>query len=67
MKKQMDNASVGADLLAYRKKNNKTREDIASKIGVSSRTIERWENGKHKPISMFLLRQIKKLKLQATS
>ena len=37
------------DVEKLRKRHNWTREDLASKLGVSYMTIYRWEKGKSKP------------------
>jgi len=65
MKNQIDKTNIGAGLLAYRIENNLTREEIASKIGVSAMSIYRWEQGKAMPKSKYMLRQIKKLQRTA--
>jgi transcriptional regulator with XRE-family HTH domain len=39
-----------------------SREDIASRLGVSMMTIYRWENGKTIPQSRLTMRELEKLK-----
>lgn len=41
-----------------------SREDLASKLGVSAMTIYRWQNGKALPKSRFVLRAIESLKAE---
>ena len=43
-----------------RKRNEMTREDLASRLGVSAQTIYRWERGQ-RPRSEFLRRELEKL------
>ena len=44
------------------RKYNISREDIASKLGVSMMTIYRWEHGKTIPQSRLTMRELEKLK-----
>ena len=44
------------------RKHNLSREDMASRLGVSGMTIYRWENGKTYPKSRFIIREFEKLK-----
>ena len=44
------------------RKHNLSKEDIASKLGVTMMTIYRWENGKTYPKSRFIIREFEKLK-----
>ena len=44
------------------KKHRLSREDIASKLGVTMMTIYRWENGKTSPKSRIMIREFEKLK-----
>lgn len=39
-----------------------SREDVASKLGVSAMTIYRWESGKNLPKSRLVLREFEELK-----
>lgn len=43
-------------------KHNLSKEDIASKLGVTMMTVYRWENGKTFPKSRFMIRELEKLK-----
>lgn len=43
-------------------KYNLSREDVASRLGISGRTIYRWECGESLPQSRLMLREFKKLK-----
>lgn len=42
---------------------NLSREDIASKLGVSAMTVWRWQKGKALPKSRIILKAIENLKL----
>jgi transcriptional regulator with XRE-family HTH domain len=44
------------------RKHNLSREDMASKLGVSMMTIYRWENGRNFPKSRLMIREFEKLK-----
>ena len=44
------------------RKYNLSREDIASKLGVTMMTIYRWENGRTFPKSRLMIREFEKLK-----
>jgi transcriptional regulator with XRE-family HTH domain len=43
-------------------KYNLSREDVASKLGVSGRSIYRWSRGETLPQSRFIIKEFKKLK-----
>ncbi len=43
-------------------KNNLSREDVASKLGVSGRSIYRWGRGETFPQSRIIVREFEKLK-----
>lgn len=43
------------------RKNNLSREDVASRLGVSVMTIYRWEHGKNLPKSRLVIREFEKL------
>lgn len=43
-------------------KYNLSREDVASKLGISGRTIYRWERGESLPQSRIMLREFGRLK-----
>lgn len=45
-----------------RRKYNLSREDVASKLGISGRTIYRWERGESLPKSRLMVREFEKLK-----
>ena len=45
----MDQIKIGKFILDCRKKKNLTQEQLAEKIGVTSKSISRWENGKTMP------------------
>lgn len=44
------------------RKYNLSKEDIASKLGVTMMTVYRWEKGKTSPKSKFIIRELEKLK-----
>lgn len=49
----MDQEIIGGFIANLRKENNLTQEELAEKLGVSPKSISRWENGKTMPdISM---------------
>jgi len=55
------------DITTLRTTYKLTREDIASKLGVSYKTVERWETGETKPrkvIQMALSTLVRQLKQQ---
>ena len=41
----MDSKKIGAFIAAKRKKKGLTEEQLGAKLGVSNKTISRWENG----------------------
>lgn len=45
----MDTKKVGAFLKKLRKENNMTQEQLGEKIGVTNKTISRWETGNYMP------------------
>lgn len=45
----MDQAKVGSFLKALRNEKNLTQETLAEQLGVSNRTVSRWENGSNMP------------------
>ena len=52
----MDQTKIGNFLKELRKENSLTQEQVAEKLGVSSRTISRWETGTYMPdISMLVV------------
>ena len=44
------------------RKHNLSLEDIASRLGVSARSIYRWERGESLPKSRFMVREFEELK-----
>lgn len=49
----MDQERIGKFISEMRRENNMTQEDLADKMGVTAKSISRWENGKTMPdISM---------------
>ena len=61
MKKIEYDKNLGLDLLNFRQKHNKSLTEIAFKIGVCERSVDRWEKGEHLPKSQFIIRRIKKM------
>jgi transcriptional regulator with XRE-family HTH domain len=55
----MDMQKEIRDLLS---RHNLSREDVASRLGISGRTIYRWERGESLPQSRIMLREFGKLK-----
>ena len=50
----MDQEKIGKFIAECRKEKKLTQEQLAEKLGVSNRSISRWENGKTMPdISLF--------------
>lgn len=50
----MDQKRIGEFLTQLRLESNMTQEVLASKLGVSNRTVSRWENGRNMPdLSLF--------------
>ena len=51
----MDLIKVGKFIALNRKKLNMTQEELGNKIGVSRKTVSRWETGKYMPDISLLL------------
>lgn len=51
----MDQAKIGKFLAELRRENNMTQELLGRKIGVTNKTISRWENGNYMPDVEMLL------------
>ena len=50
----MDQIKIGKFIYELRKEKNMTQEQLAEKLGVTDRSISRWENGKTMPdLSLF--------------
>ncbi len=45
----MDQIKIGSFLKALRKEKNMTQEQLAEQLGVSNRTVSRWETGNNMP------------------
>lgn len=56
------NMSIQQELQVLMRRHDLSREDVASKLGVSSMTIYRWESGKNLPKSRLVLRGFEELK-----
>lgn len=54
--------NIRQDLQTLMRRHNLSREDVASKLGVSAMTIYRWEHGKNLPKSRLVLREFEGLK-----
>lgn len=51
----MDQIKIGKFIAELRKEHSLTQEQFAEKLGVSNRSVSRWENGKNMPdISLFI-------------
>jgi len=55
-------ANIQRDVQDLMRKHNLSREDMASKLGVTMMTIYRWENGRNFPRSRLMIREFEKLK-----
>ena len=55
----MDIIKIGKFIAENRKKKGMTQEQLAEKLGVTSKTISRWENGNYMP-DISLLKPISK-------
>jgi len=58
---------ISQELQALMRRDNLSREDVASRLGVSAMTIYRWEHGKNLPKSRLVIREFEKLKQQLES
>ncbi len=54
--------NIQQELQALMRKDNLSREDVASRLGVSAMTIYRWEHGKNLPKSRLVIREFEKFK-----
>lgn len=45
----MDTRKIGIFLKELRKQNNMTQEQLGEKVGVTNKTVSRWENGNYLP------------------
>jgi len=54
--------NIKQELQALMRRHDLSREDVASKLGVSAMTIYRWESGKNLPKSRLVLRGFEELK-----
>lgn len=51
----MDQIKIGKFIAEKRKQNNMTQLEFAEKLGVTNKSVSRWENGKNMPdVSLFL-------------
>ena len=55
----MDQERIGKFIKTLRKKNNLSQQQLASKLGVSSQAVSKWENGKNIP-DIAILKEISK-------
>jgi len=55
-------ANIQRDVQDLMRKHTLSREDMASKLGVTIMTIYRWENGRNFPRSRLMIREFEKLK-----
>ncbi len=49
----MNQERIGKFIATCRKEKNLTQEELAEKLGVTSKSISRWENGKTMPDYLF--------------
>jgi len=54
--------NIQRDIQELMRKHNLSREDVASRLGVTMMTIYRWENGKNFPRSRLMIREFERLK-----
>lgn len=54
--------NIQKEIQELMRKHNLSREDIASRLGVSFRSIYRWERGESFPQSRLMIREFEKLK-----
>ena len=54
--------NIQRDIQELMRKHNLSREDVASRLGVTMMTIYRWENGKNFPKSRLMIREFERLK-----
>lgn len=47
----MDQSAIGKYIYQKRKAKNLTQTQLAEKLGVSNKTISKWENGKCMPVN----------------
>ena len=57
----MTNERIGSFIAAMRKERNMTQEQLAEKLGVSNRSVSRWENGKTLPDLLPMAEKLKKV------
>jgi transcriptional regulator with XRE-family HTH domain len=55
-------ANIQKEVQDLMRKHNLSREDMASRLGVTMMTIYRWENGRNFPRSRLMIREFEKLK-----
>ena len=55
-------ANIQREVQDLMRKHNLSREDMASRLGVTMMTIYRWENGRNFPRSRLMIREFEKLK-----
>jgi len=54
--------NIQRDIQELMRKHNLSREDMASRLGVTMMTIYRWENGRNFPRSRLMIREFERLK-----
>jgi len=54
--------NIQREVRGLMRKHNLSLEDVASRLGVSARSIYRWERGESLPKSRFMVREFEKLK-----
>lgn len=53
---------IQEEIRGLMKRHNLSREDVASKLGVSARSIYRWGQGESLPKSKLMIREFERLK-----
>ena len=63
----MNQTTIGSYITKKRREKNLTQEQLAEKLGVSNKTISKWENGKCMPDYSIIEQLCKELSLQSCS
>ena len=59
----MNQTTIGKYIARKRKEQNLTQEQLAEQLGVSNKTVSKWENGKGMPDSSIMLDLCNELKI----
>ncbi len=63
MKTIFDPITIGELIQQYRKRHHISRQTLAQNIGVSTKTLQRWENGMGSPAIKSLIRLSDEMKI----